>query len=343
MNKDIVSLVNNNQEFILTSHVNPDGDAIGSEIALYLYLKSLGKNARVLNYSPTPDNYTFLDKDKVIEIFDETKHKELIANADVIFILDTNEFERVRTLAPYIRASKAKKVLIDHHLGFNPNDFDFYIMDTDSPATGEILYRFFVGLQPVGLQPVGTAKSTGNGSKGIISKDMAVALYTAIMTDTGSFKFNRTDEETHTIIADLLTYGINPYDVYSEVYNQATIGKLHLLGRFLNNITLLYDGKLAYSFVTQNDFTETNTDEYGIEGFSSHLMSLSTVVLGIVITQAKRGVKLSFRSKGDVKSNELAKEFGGGGHQLASGAFVAGADIDVLIKDVTCKAEKYLT
>ncbi|HAX48338.1 MAG TPA: bifunctional oligoribonuclease/PAP phosphatase NrnA, partial [Bacteroidetes bacterium] len=133
MNRDIVSLINNNQEFIITSHVNPDGDSIGSEIALQLYLKSLGKNAGILNYSPTPDNYTFLDKERVIEQFDEAKHKERILNADVIFILDTNEFERVRTLAPYIHASKAKKILIDHHLGFKPELFDEYIVDTDSP------------------------------------------------------------------------------------------------------------------------------------------------------------------------------------------------------------------
>ncbi|MEO8512631.1 MAG: bifunctional oligoribonuclease/PAP phosphatase NrnA [Ignavibacteria bacterium] len=331
MNKDIVSLINNNQEFILTSHVNPDGDAIGSEIALYLYLKSLGKNARVLNYSPTPDNYTFLDKEKVIEQFDEAKHKQLIENADVIFILDTNEFERVRTLAPFVRSSKAKKVLIDHHLGFNPNDFDLYIMDTDSPATGEILYRFIKDIE------------ASSGVKDIISKDIAVALYAAIMTDTGSFKYDRTDVETHTIIADLLRYGINPYDVYSEIYNKATIGKLHLLGRFLNNITMMYNDKLAYSYVKQEDFTATGTDEYAIEGFSSHLMSLENVILGIVITETNRGVKLSFRSKGNVKSNMLAKEFSGGGHQLASGAFVPGAKIEAVTKDVTQKAEKYLT
>ncbi len=330
MNKDIVSLINNNQEFILTSHVNPDGDSIGSEIALYLYLKSLGKNAKILNYSPTPDNYTFLDKEKVIEQFDEAKHKGQIENADVIFILDTNEYQRVRTMAPYIQASNAKKILIDHHLGFNPKDFDLYIMDTDSPATGEILYRFFKEIE----------KSTD--SKSIISKDMATALYTAIMTDTGSFKFNRTDEVTHTIIAELLKYGLNPYNIYSEVYNKATIGKLHLLGRFLNNITLLYEGRLAYSIVQQNDFMETETDEYAIEGFSSHLMSLETVILGIVITETKRGVKLSFRSKGEIRSNDLAKEFGGGGHQNASGAFVEGAKVDILIREVAAKAEKFL-
>ncbi|KXK45449.1 MAG: DHH domain-containing protein [Chlorobi bacterium OLB5] len=143
MIKDIVDLIYNNQEFILTSHVNPDGDSIGSEIALYLYLKSLGKNARILNYSPTPENYTFLDKDKVIEQFDEGVHKDLILNADVIFILDTNEYQRLRTLAPFIQTSKAKKILIDHHLGFDPGNFDKYIVDTDSPSTGEILYKFF--------------------------------------------------------------------------------------------------------------------------------------------------------------------------------------------------------
>jgi phosphoesterase RecJ-like protein len=106
---------------------------------------------------------------------------------------------------------------------------------------------------------------------------------------------------------------------------------------------MLYDGKLAYSFVVQKDFEETATDEYAIDGFSSHLMSLEPVIMGIVITQTKRGVKLSFRSKGDVRANELAKEFRGGGHMNASGAFVEGAEINSLIKDVTGKAEKYLT
>lgn len=327
MNKDIVSLIDNNQEFILTSHVNPDGDSIGSELALHIYLKNLGKSSRILNYSPTPDNYKFLDKDGVIEEFNEDKHKDLVKNADVVFILDTNEYERLRTLAPHVKQSKAKKVLIDHHLGFDPKNFDHYIMDTDSPATGEILYRFFKDIEA----------STGNN--GVITKDMAVALYAAIMTDTGSFKFGRTDEETHLITADLLKYDINPYDVYSEIYNRATIGRLHLLGRFLNNISLLYDGKLAYSTVTRKDFEETSTDEYAIEGFSSHLLTLESVVLGIVITETVRGVKLSFRSKGDVKSNELAKLFGGGGHQNASGAFVLGGKPDKIVNEVTEKAK----
>jgi phosphoesterase RecJ-like protein len=325
MYKEIAQLINKNQEFIVTSHVNPDGDSIGSEIALYKYLKKIGKDARIINYSATPANFTFLDKETIIEQFDEAKHKQAIDKADVIFILDTNEYERVRTMAPYIQQSSAKKVLIDHHLGFNNNGFDYYISDTESPATGEILYRFF--------------KSIGDN---VIDKDIAAALYTAIMTDTGSFKFDRTDSETHSIASELLSYGISPYEIYSEVYNRATIGRLHILGRFLNNIMLEYSDRFAYSTILQKDFLETGTDEYALKDLSSHLLSLETVQLAAVITETKRGIKLSFRSKGDVRANELAKEFGGGGHLNAAGAFVEGAQITELAKEVTLKAKKYI-
>ncbi len=334
MNKDIVSLINNYQEFILTSHVNPDGDSIGSEIALYLFLSNLGKRTKIINYSPTPSNYTFLDKDNVIEQFVEEKHKDSIANADVIFILDTNEYSRLRTLAPYIQSSNAKKVLIDHHLGFDANGFDYSFSDTNSPATGEMLFRFFKNFDGSNsdTQPIGN----------IISKPMAEALYAAIMTDTGSFRFERTGAETHNIAAELISAGAEPDKIYSEIYNKATIGKLHLLGKFLNRITLEHDNKLAYSIVLQKDFQETSTDEYAIEGFSSHLMSLDSVKLGIVITQTLRGVKLSFRSNGEVMCNNLAKEFEGGGHQNASGAFVPGADVNELTVKVVERSKFYL-
>jgi phosphoesterase RecJ-like protein len=206
-------------------------------------------------------------------------------------------------------------------------------VDTDSPATGEILYRFFKDIE---------AENSGGNQGSIITTDMALALYTAILTDTGSFRYDRTDSRTHDIISDLLDYGIKPFDVYSEVYNRASIGKLHLLGRFLNNITLVYDGTVAYSTLLQKDFEETFTDEYAIEGFSTHLMSLETVKMCIVITETKRGVKLSFRSKGEVSSNELAKEFGGGGHQNASGAFVPGGKIGELTPMVIDRADRFV-
>jgi phosphoesterase RecJ-like protein len=325
MFKVIADLINKNQEFVLTSHVNPDGDSIGCEIALYMYLRDIGKKARIINYSATPDNYLFLDRNKVIEQFDEDIHKKIILESDIIFILDTNEYSRIRTMAPYVKESRAKKVVIDHHMGLDSNGFDYALTDTASASTAEILYSFF--------------KSAGGN---IINSGIAEALYTAIMTDTGSFRFERTGPGTHLIAADLLGFGLNPYKIYSEVYNTATPGRLKLLGRFLENVTIVHNGKAAYSYLLIKDFEETSTDEYAIDGYSQYLLSISTTVLSILLTQTKRGVKISFRSKGNIPVNELAKEFGGGGHVNAAGAFVENGTIDDLKIQTVNKAEKYI-
>ena len=324
MFKEILDLIKNNDKFVITSHVNPDGDSIGSEIALYKYLLKQGKNARIISYSQTPDNYFFLDKNRNIEKFDESKHKITIEEADVIFILDTNEYSRLRTMEPYIRKSPAKKVCIDHHLG-KSNGFDYSVIDTESPATGEILYKLF----------------TVN-KKQKLESDIAIPLYAAIMTDTGSFRFPRTDSETHRIIAELVESGADPVGIFSEVYDKAKIGRLKLLSRFLNNIVLLYDDRAAYSNVYLKDLEETGTNVFDTEGFSHYIMSMASVQIGIIFTESPRGVKISFRSKGEIYANELAKEFGGGGHMNAAGAWVNKGDMEKLAKEVTLKAKKYI-
>lgn len=324
MFEDIVDLIKGSKDFILTSHVNPDGDSIGSEIALFRYLKNNGKNARIINFSATPYNYAFLDKNGIIEKFDENSHREPIEKADVIFILDTNEYSRLRTMEPLIKASKAKKVCIDHHAGINGNRFDFYISDTDSPATGEILFKFFEKLDV------------------IPDMEMSIALYTGIMTDTGSFRFPRTSAETHRIAAKLIDSGVSPFEIFSEVYNKSTPGRLKLLARFLNNVEEEYDGCLVYSYLLKKDFIETATDELDTDGFSAHLMSVATVKISVVILETSRGIKLSFRSTDGVNINLFAKEFGGGGHVNASGAFLPGADFKSVKEEVILKAKKYI-
>ncbi|MCX7878474.1 MAG: bifunctional oligoribonuclease/PAP phosphatase NrnA [Ignavibacteria bacterium] len=324
MYSDLISLINNNQRFILTTHVNPDGDALGSEIAFLEYLERIGKSVRIINYSETPYNFRFLDPDNRIEKFSEELHGSIFQTTDVFIILDTNDLTRLRTIGPHISGSKSKKVVIDHHLNTDLNNFDFVLSDTDAPATAEIIYRLF------------------KNTKIEITYKMAVALYTAIMTDTGSFRFDRTNPETHRISAELIQMGVKPFEVYSEVYNRATPGKLHLLGRFLNKIRLEYNEKLAYSYITQDDFLATNTDEYAVDGLSAHLMSLETVVLGIVFTETKTGIKVSFRSKGDIYCNELAKIFGGGGHKNASGTFVNNGNLNELISNIILNSEKFI-
>jgi phosphoesterase RecJ-like protein len=324
MLEKILDLIKNSAKFVITSHVNPDGDSIGSEIALYKYLINKEKEAKIINYSLTPRNYLFLDSNNIIEKFDENRHKKSIYDADVIFILDTNEYSRLRTMAPLIKESQAKKICIDHHLGEN-NGFDYYLSDIESASTGEILFRLF----------------TLNGSDSI-NKDIAVPLYTAIMTDTGSFRFPRTDSETHQITAKLIEKGADPVEIFSEVYDKAPFGRLKLLSRFLNNLTLAYDGKLIYGPIYLKDFEDTETNVFDTEGFSHHIMGLGSVQIGIIFTETQKGIKVSFRSKGEIYCNELAKEFGGGGHKNAAGAWIDKVKMESLIKEVITKAKKYL-
>jgi phosphoesterase RecJ-like protein len=324
MYSELLSLIYNNHEFTITTHVNPDGDAIGSEIAMYHFLNEQGKKANIINYSPTPANYRFLDRLDVIEKFEESRHADILNRSDVVIILDTNELNRLKTMSDYLKTCHARKVVIDHHLGLDNEMFDLCLVDTESPATAQILFRLF--------------KFAGIN----ISRNIAEALYTAIMTDTGSFRFDRTTSETHRIAAELLETGINPYEIYSEVYNKASIGKLYLLSRFLQNVKLHYDGKLACSMVTRDDFLKTNTDEYAVEGFSSHLMSLESVLMGIIIVETPGGTKLSFRSKGDIYSNELAAQFGGGGHKNAAGAFINNSSAKEIENLIVSEAKNYI-
>jgi len=326
MFEKIANLIDDNDDFVLTSHVNPDGDSIGSELALYTYIINKGKKAKVINYSETPSNYVFLDEKNVIEKFEESKHRNDLESADVIVVLDTNEYSRLRTMEPYIRASKAKKICIDHHLGDNSKDFNLYFTDVESPATGEILYRFF----------------TETGRENSINYDVALSLYTAIMTDTGSFRFERTTPYTHRAAASLIEKGVDPFKVYSRVYNESTEGKLKLLARFLNNIKTEYEEKLVYSTLRQKDFEDTGTVEMDTDGFSANLMTIATVALSIVILETPRGIKLSFRSNDNIYSNELAREFQGGGHKNAAGAFVPGGSFERIRDEVIEKSKKYI-
>lgn len=325
MLKNILDLIRNHDKFVITSHINPDGDSIGSEIALYKYLSKLGKTVNVINYSKTPDNYLFLDRNSIIQQFDENRHKLSISSAELIFILDTNEYSRLRTMAPYVKESKAKKICIDHHLG-ESNGFDYYISDTNSPATGEILFKMF----------------ELNGGKHM-DEEIAIPLYTAIMTDTGSFRFPRTDSETHQITAKLIELGADPVNIFSEVYDKAPLGRIKLLSRFLSNIQTAHNDKLAYSHIYLKDFQETGTNVFDTEGFSHHLMSISSVEIGVILTQTQKGVKISFRSKGEIYVNKFAKEFKGGGHMNAAGAWIENGDMHKLTEEIISESDKYLT
>ena len=301
----IIDLISESEKIILTTHINPDGDALGSELAFYDYLKQLGKKSIIINHSPTPDNFKFLDRKKIIRFYhrDRDENNRLIKNADLIFILDTNQYSRTKCMADPIRKSGAKKICIDHHLGSNENHYEVILSDTNSPATSSILYEFFKLQNPR-----------------IINRKIATCLYAGIMTDTGSFRYPRTTEKTFLVCADLIKRGADPVWLYDEIYNKLNPEKIKLFGKFVTSITYHFGGKLAVGIVTLQDFKDYHSDVQDVEGFSTFIMSIGGVEAGFVIVELKDSLKCSFRSKGNINIKDFASIFGGGGHKNAAGA-----------------------
>jgi bifunctional oligoribonuclease and PAP phosphatase NrnA len=320
----IITKINSNKNFIITTHVNPDGDAIGSELGLARYLQSLGKNVKIINHSPTPEYLMFMlnSKDEVLE-FIEQQHSSFINDADVIFTLDLNHLIRTKSLEEFIRSSNALKICIDHHE--YPEHFeDLSFIDTQSSSTGELIYQL---LKKAGIE---------------IIYNIALPLYVAIMTDTGSFKYERTTSNLHRIIAELLDAGVIPIKVHQEIYEQGSANRIQLLGRAFNSLQVDGDGKLAYMKITLKDLAETNSSEEDVEGFVNNTLSIKGVEVGIFFFELDNGLKISFRSASYVPVNKLAGEFNGGGHFFAAGARVEDKSMEVIIPAVIETSNKYL-
>ncbi len=300
-----ISLVKGLQRIVMTTHINPDGDAIGSEIGFAEWLLSIGKDVRVFNHSHTPENTIFLDSERpIVEVFDASQHEEAITNADAFFLLDTNDPSRAKSLGPFIESHK-NPILIDHHL--EPKDFaNKRFIDTDATSTGEMIYKLITAAQ----------KELG----GSISPKAAQALYVAIMTDTGSFRFPRTDSETFRIAAALIDLGADPIVTYDKTYNSAKASRVLLIGKCLSSLKFIFDNRLATQVVFQNDLKESGAIEEEVDGFVQFPLQVASVEFSIFILELKEGWKVSFRSKGDKSAADVAKEFGGNGHFHAAGA-----------------------
>ncbi|MCX7875402.1 MAG: bifunctional oligoribonuclease/PAP phosphatase NrnA [Melioribacteraceae bacterium] len=317
-------IILNHNSFIISSHVNPDADAIGSELAFYYLLKKLNKNVRIINHSKTPYNLEFLDSENIIERYDEETHSNIFNEAEVFLLLDLNQAYRIVKMENGLRNFKGIKICIDHHQD-PENIFDLIVGNTDYAATGEIIYDFIKQTNIVELD-----------------KNISLQLYAAIMTDTGSFRFERTSSKIHLLIAELLEYGINPKDIYDKIYDQFMFGRIKLLGRALSSIQLDETNKIAYMIVTQKMLEETNTCEDDVDGFVGYCLSIQNVTIGILFYELKDGLKISFRSKGNIPVNLLAKDFGGGGHINASGTRLFNISIDEILDKVILKAQQYL-
>ncbi|MEQ8715425.1 MAG: bifunctional oligoribonuclease/PAP phosphatase NrnA [Cyclobacteriaceae bacterium] len=295
------------QRIVITTHIKPDADALGSSLGLANYLISKGHHVQVI----TPTNYpSFLNwmygNDGVLIFKDggEQQSAELVSDADLIFCLDFSSLKRIEELGALVQQSPARKVLIDHHL--DPEDFaDFTLWNTNAAATAELVYELIKELDDLDK----------------ITPAIADCLYAGIMTDTGSFKHSSTSSNVHRIVADLIDRGANISVVSKLIYDNNSLSRLKLIGFALADRLTVFDNlKVAYITLSNEDLNRFNYQTGDTEGLVNYALSIKGIAMAAIIIEREDKVKLSFRSFGDVAVNDLARKyFNGGGHKNAAG------------------------
>jgi phosphoesterase RecJ-like protein len=299
-------LIASHQRFVLSSHVRPDADALGSELGMAALLEALHKDVRIVNPSSSPANLLFLDPARRVQKLGEGVTAAELCEADVHVILDTSAWGQLAELGSVIKQTRAKKVLIDHHVSSDDlGAMEF--KDTNAEATGALVFQLF---RDFGVP---------------IPKPAAEALFCAIATDTGWFRFPSTTANTLRIAGDLIDAGANPTVLFQSLYEQATLSRTKLAGRVLSSVQLDCDGQLAYVTVTQQDFAETGSVPADTEDLVNECLKIAgTRAAFIAIEQPTKTVKVSFRSRVGLNVAEVAERFHGGGHKQAAGAILPG-------------------
>lgn len=313
------------ERYFITTHLRPDGDAIGSQLALARFLTKLGKHVTLINADPPPDALAWLPGVDAVEVFDGSiRQRELIDAADAVVIVDTNALDRVGKVGAAVKAARGTSYLIDHHT--SPEAwFDAALSVDTASSTGELVYGLIEAHDP-----------------GLIDTPLAEALYTAIMTDTGSFRFASVTPRVHRIVADLLERGkLSPAPIHVALYDTRRLGALRLLARALETITLAHEGQVATMTLSLRLMRSSDAHSDETEGFVNYALSIGGVKAAVIFLETAAGVKMSFRSKGDTYVHEWARHFGGGGHRNASGAFVT-KPLERLIHEVIDVAPRYL-
>ncbi len=324
---DVRTLIRENERFFVTTHLSPDGDALGSQIALGGFLEKLGKSVAMINSDELPYSLDWMPGADRVEVFDSSLHQhEALAEADVVFVLDTNDEERLGRLGSMVRGAAATTVLIDHHL--EPEQwFDVQFVRNTAAATGELIYEIIEHIDP-----------------DLIDREIATGLYTAIMTDTGSFRYSSVTPRLHRVVADVLERGdIQPAPIHETIYDRKSMPGLRLLGRMLNRIRLRYNGQLGYSVVTQRMVEDTGATWDDKKGFVNYVLSIEGVKAALLFSETDDGAKISFRSEADVRVDEWARHFDGGGHRNAAGAYVKGPSFEEVIEQVIEAASEYIS
>ncbi len=320
--EEVRSILANPKNILITSHRNPDGDAIGSSLAMAIWLKRLGHHVMVAFPSEYPAIYGWMPGIDEVEIFDIDSENitRFIESMEVSIILDYNSLSRIDKLGDLFKDKDVYTMLIDHHLYPDPIG-DFILSDTDASSTCELVYRFFCEYAP----------------QSNIDLDIAECLYTGIVTDTGGFQYSTTPS-LFRAVASIQELGVNTRAIHDLIFNALNEKNLRLLGHCLSNrMEILDEFKTGIIFLNKHDFAVFDIQRGDKEGIVNYLLKLKNVNMAIFIRQQPSIIKISFRSKGDFSVEEIAKNyFNGGGHRNASGGYTKiglAATID-LIKSI---------
>ncbi len=302
----LLKIVDANERFVITSHVRPDADAIGSEMGLALFLQNRGKQVRVINPSHTPNHLKFLDPTEMIQKMGGEVTVESVCDTDVHIVVDTSAWQQLQDVSPALQKTKAKKIVIDHHLS-SDNLGAIEFKDITAAAAGVLVTEFI--------------EASGDS----FSPAQAAALFTAIATDTGWYRFPNTDSRTLQAAARLVDRQVEPHAIYRMLYERSSLARLKLHSIVLNRVELASGGRLAHTFVTRADFAATGAQSSDTEDLVNTCLSIDGVeVAFILVEQADGRVKGSLRSRSDISVAAIAEKFGGGGHRQAAGTMLPG-------------------
>ncbi len=325
----IFQAITNANSIVITAHRSPDGDSIGSSMALYHLLKKWQKNVTVVHPDPAPEFLHWVPNQEVIIDFENQAEKasELLLAADLIFCLDYNEPSRVgKDMQEVLVQSKAVKVMIDHHL--HPADFcDFTLSETSACSTCELLFQWLKAIQ----------------KENEIDAVIGQCLYLGIMTDTGSFRFPSVSSGTHEIAAFLIEKGVKHFEIHEAVFDTNTIDRIRLKGYALSEKLVLIPGiPVAYVSLSEGELNRFNYQKGDTEGLVNQILGIQGIKMAVFFAEKDGKVKISFRSKGEYVVNQLANDhFEGGGHAYASGG-ISFVSLDETIAKFVTNVKNYI-
>ena len=308
--KAFTSQISHYESFVLVSHIRPDCDALGSELGMAEVLRAIGKTVRIINAHRTPAALQFLDPAGNIGVLGDNVEAEDI-KADCIMILDTSAWAQLGDMGDVIRAASCDKMVLDHHIGEDDLGAVMY-KDYQAEATGQLVVQ--------------AADAFGVP----LTRTMGMPLFAAIATDTGWFRFPSVTPETYRVIARLMEAGVVPAEIYGDLYERDTIGRVKLRGLALSRTEAELGGTLMHTYVEKEDFEKMGAMPNDTEDAINLTLAVEGALAAVIfVGQIRGGFKLSFRSRCGMDSNEVAREFGGGGHKAAAGAFLEGTLSDV--------------